>query len=278
MLIKLIKYGYYIIKIKIKILGERGIYITFRSGYERTRVTWTSYDGYYKGLGYNRIEFEQFIFPEEEQKIIGRKAPIDLFDGKIKAGEIYKFDPNIGNVYWPSFGDDNGKNYTLPKEICETWEPVYEEIEEKFEVGDWVVFMSDKVETFVNSFWSKDRVLQIDGINGSDDELYFNEDQTMNGYRLFHYKKYFRKAIPEEIIKAKTIVVGGKNAEYILDSNGSKSVRFGCCLITENQIRSLLDIYNTIEKSTNFKYIVIKGYEIDSLLLKKILSILNRIK
>ena len=68
----------------------------------------------------------------KEKEIIGYLAPYDLFDGKVKKGTIYEFDLAIkgsNNPYAPK-EKDNSIHWSatrLPKEIVETWEPVYKE-------------------------------------------------------------------------------------------------------------------------------------------------------
>jgi hypothetical protein len=61
-------------------------------------------------------------------KIIGYKAPYDLFKGEVKKGTIYKIDKkNITNSGTCGWTDDYNYSYTnLPLEIVEQWEPVYE--------------------------------------------------------------------------------------------------------------------------------------------------------
>lgn len=63
------------------------------------------------------------------KKIIGYKAPMDLFEGEVKKGTIYNGNPKEAssqkpNTYW--IKDNFSTKYNLPKEIVETWEPVYE--------------------------------------------------------------------------------------------------------------------------------------------------------
>gem|GEM_PF-2221894 len=73
-------------------------------------------------------------FMKQEKKIIGYKAPKILFSGDIQVGDLYNVSKVGTNGCFPK---EKGTNYTyyLPKEIVETWEPVYEE--EKYEKGKW---------------------------------------------------------------------------------------------------------------------------------------------
>jgi len=61
---------------------------------------------------------------EESRKIIGYKVPFDIFNGSWKKGEIVRFEDGF---YWDNYSI-RGKSGTVPKEIAETWEPVYEEV------------------------------------------------------------------------------------------------------------------------------------------------------
>lgn len=68
------------------------------------------------------IKFEDIDFGE---KIIGYKAPMDLYGKYIKKGDIYKVCINR-DFYEPVEGSND--SLILPKEIVETWEPVYKEV------------------------------------------------------------------------------------------------------------------------------------------------------
>lgn len=67
------------------------------------------------------ISFEEFDF--QERKLLGYKCPMDLFDGKVKAGELYKLVSDETEYYPPNYTN----SCRLPRELVETWEPVYEE-------------------------------------------------------------------------------------------------------------------------------------------------------
>lgn len=82
---------------------------------------------------YTEISFELFekhyLKPQSmEKKIIGYKAPMDLFKGRIKKGAIFnKYSTDNFVMY-------NEKHMTsgIATEIVETWEPVYEKLEKEF--------------------------------------------------------------------------------------------------------------------------------------------------
>lgn len=75
------------------------------------------------------------LLVNKDRKIVGYKAPYDLFNGVIEAGTIYKLGEPISSRYYPVVPNITSI-YNLPGEIVETWEPVYEG---QFEVGRWIV-------------------------------------------------------------------------------------------------------------------------------------------
>lgn len=82
-------------------------------------------------LNKTEITFEQFkkyVLKMEQKKIIGYKAPYDLFSGQIKKGEIFI----KNNMH--SYSTEKYKSMHVPKEIVETWEAVYEPEKPKEEI------------------------------------------------------------------------------------------------------------------------------------------------
>lgn len=63
------------------------------------------------------------------RKIVGYKAPFDMYGKDIEKGELFTLSDNRKNQYRTING------YCMPKELVETWEVVYEE--EKLEVKSW---------------------------------------------------------------------------------------------------------------------------------------------
>jgi hypothetical protein len=94
-------------------------------------------------FGFTEITFEQFkqyvMGGKSERKIIGYKCPMDIFGKKVKAGDLFKLTQDTTQYYH----EKHTNSCRLPKEIVETWEPVYEEPKPKFKVGDWVVVLED---------------------------------------------------------------------------------------------------------------------------------------
>lgn len=68
-----------------------------------------------------------------KQKIIGYKLPFDISKGEIKKGTIY-YKTNSEEIY--SASSTNTTAWSLPKEIVELWEPVYEVDEVEFKLNN----------------------------------------------------------------------------------------------------------------------------------------------
>lgn len=68
----------------------------------------------------------------EQRKIIGYKIPfaIELWD--INKGDLFTYQETRKNT---AIYETYNSNATFPKQIVETWEPVYEE--EKLEIIEW---------------------------------------------------------------------------------------------------------------------------------------------
>lgn len=112
------------------------------NGYNPLSDVWdyVGYDGCNTDNGYNgtrkissfcnpvtliTLEFWDECVNGTQRKIIGYKAPFDLYGG-IKKGNLFTKDHSI------KWGYRHKNSYCIPDEIVETWEPVYEE--EKLEV------------------------------------------------------------------------------------------------------------------------------------------------
>jgi len=98
--------------------------------------------------GYTEITFEQFkkyvLKMENNKKIIGYKSPVDLFNKNYKAGTLFIKDTgNFNFMYKPEGCVDNSK-WTLPKEIVETWQPIYEEEVKTINMGSFNLTVKDK--------------------------------------------------------------------------------------------------------------------------------------
>lgn len=120
---------------------------------------------------------------ETERKIIGYKAPYDLFGGNIKANTVYKPVASKNNIVYAATIDGkvvDGGRTNLPKEIVETWEAIYEE-EKKYKIGDWVI---------TKGYYKEyDGIpLRINKINDSDCCYFDNPDNPNYNFGLCHIK------------------------------------------------------------------------------------------
>lgn len=63
-----------------------------------------------------------------KKKIIGYRCPMDMFESKVKKGDIFSRNGFMDDIldYHPLKINPKRRTFLLPKEIVETWEPVYE--------------------------------------------------------------------------------------------------------------------------------------------------------
>lgn len=166
------------------------------------------------------------------KKIIGYKAPTDLFKGTVPKDTIYiKNSPNGStsiNQYGPEILMKDGSSGTiLPAEIVETWEPVYESCKP----GDYIRTFSEPVTG--GAGFVPDTTLEISYIETyEDDTILFFVDHS-NGI----YDDSVRPATAEEIQeykdKAKIVI-----SEYPLEINSSRSrISFGCQSFTLDEVK-----------------------------------------
>lgn len=157
-----------------------------------------------------------------EGKIIGYRTPMPLFGGKVPKGTIYKyiFDSylatvNIGGImHWLS------TCFNLPKEIVETWEPVYKE-EEEFKIGDWVTVGKSPKEG-MNGYAGcptgtfeviEDNIPTTGLLTATEDSFVILTNITGQlGWRV--KPGGIRKATEEEIIKAKPKYLNTRDTPY----------------------------------------------------------------
>lgn len=205
-------------------------------------------------------QFQKYVLNQTqnmEKKIIGYKAPQDLFQGKVKKGMLYI--PGRDGYPQPTLEDGfvykckevAGVIYHLPKEIVESWTPVYEE---EFKVGDWVVELWKETPY-------KDVAFQVTKIE--DGKLHYNRSAGAHAPI-----SSFRKATPEEIEKAQAITIGTFKADF----SERGDVKFGCQRFTKEALENLLKTLFRPDFKTELK---IEGVEITKDVLTKLI---NRIK
>jgi len=164
----------------------------------------------YNGDNYFMIKESDIIKLAKEQnmsnkEIIGYKAPYDLFGGNIKANTIYKPVASKNNIVYAATINGkvvDGGQTNMPKEIVETWEPVYKE---EFKVGDWVKLVGVSPEEWVkemDKFLNK--IVKLNHINGRIIDFEGSEGWS---YLL---ENISRKATEEEILSVqKELLFGG---------------------------------------------------------------------
>ena len=180
-------------------------------------------------------EFTKYVLKQDsmEKEIIGYKCPVDLFNGNIKKDWIL-FKDSDGNTYRPK---GQGPLHALPKEIVETWEPVYKE---EFKVGDWITVIGD-----VSGGWLAETKLRTFKI--TKEKTQYSTGMYFGVSVAFHKdcKLYTeaRLATEEEIRHASVsdITINGYKAEFFDDY-----VKFGCAKISKYLI---FDLYKCISKS-----------------------------
>jgi len=164
------------------------------------------------------LTFEQFkekiLNMNTEKKVLGYKAPFDLFGGKIKKETIYRKSKIETNEYCPnldSYKTDFSCN--LPKEIVEQWEKVYEE---EYKIGDFVYITNTG---FSIKGAKKGDVKVIKSFKNEYDTYYVNniifEDDSYGGCDE-PLTQFFRKATKEEIQASQQKVITVNNTEIII--------------------------------------------------------------
>lgn len=80
------------------------------------------------------IDFSQVKF--DDMKIIGYKAPMDLFNGNVKKGDVlkpYDYNDNINSAWYVT--SKQNQHFTIPNEIVTKWEEVRAEEKKTIKVG-----------------------------------------------------------------------------------------------------------------------------------------------
>jgi hypothetical protein len=141
-----------------------------------------------------------------EKVIIAYKAPMDLFCGQVKKGEVYVMG-EMGMAH-----PERINCHYVPKEIVKTWEPVYEEVKPEYKVGDWVTIDINLVEKdrpkhvlVVENKYKLTQKLRTNSVPDYCGDVYdWDADCFLNS-------KWFRLATPEEIASAQeeTVSMGG---------------------------------------------------------------------
>jgi hypothetical protein len=148
-------------------------------------------------------------YPKKEilrSKIVGYKSPHNLYNGRILKGSLFRQSTVDTENYT---NDGSGILNAIPKEIVETWEPIYEY--EEIKAGDWVVTTTEISKSYEKPY--KDEVFQIIKVDAR--YVYFGEHRAVEISRV-------RLATPEEINAAIQTVIrmGGENGFDLTVKNG----------------------------------------------------------
>jgi len=207
--------------------------------------------------GYTEITFNQFKrwVLKEDKKVMGYRAPHDLFKGRIKAGEIFSEYSQDKFVMY-------SKNHTtsgVPTEIVENWKAVYES---EFKEGDWVRWegvnpVTGKV-IGKSSNWTDCYKLDVNGNLDTHDSCNV---------------KHLRFATPEEvrIAQNKTLPeIGGKKGKDL-----GKSIKYGCTEMNKSYIKRL---YTLLREDVSIESVNISTTIVSMGKLKDVVDYINENK
>lgn len=212
------------------------------------------------------IEITQMNTKNTDKKIIGYKCPTDMFNGGIPKNTLYvrKYSEVLENGYYSK--DHLESNvYYLPKEIVETWEPVYEE--ENYKVGDYVVLSNSQ--QCSNGHGREDNKVYIiveENAGANKDQHRVSNDLLQRNGNGIIYKKYIRRATKEEITakKAELFEKPISINNYKLKITSKNSFKFGCNNFTRKELEAYILLVEREAQITMF------GTKIDLELLNKI--------
>ena len=156
------------------------------------------------------ITYQQFLTLKEVRIIIAHKAPFDMYNGKIKTGDVlveqYTIDSRYHNI------TQKITDINLPSEFVNTWEPVYDE---EFKIGEWFTILPDTGIEYRNIPGSGKtfQIINIGNMNGTGIiRVYFrflNDELSISG-------RFIRKATEDEIWEADRMYLDGDN-KYLIE-------------------------------------------------------------
>jgi len=158
-----------------------------------------------------------------EKKIIGYKAPYDLFGGNIKAGEL--FSKVTENSYKTTSTGSTQYSRHLPKEIVEQWEPVYNQ---EYEIGEYVTD-DDGRNIYKIGSYKNNNYYPAPGK--------YSSGKDINISYSFGYK--LRRATKEEIEAAQSVKISGYTAEAV-----DGEIAFGCQRLTKQDLHTVEKLLN----------------------------------
>lgn len=189
------------------------------------------------------ISFNEFLkyFVNKNLKIIGYKAPYDIFGGRVKKGNVFdKKNKMITDTYYHPSSLRIEHCFSLPEEIVETWEPVFEK---EFNTGDWVYVVEAisgcKVLNKQTAQVVEDSYLPTTGLVESEK----NWDYKLKlRNRVYCFKGELRKATEEEINKTLLPII---NDHQCID-NGDRTITCGC---TTKSLDWILGMYEGLSNN-----------------------------
>jgi hypothetical protein len=162
------------------------------------------------------------VYDNTGMKCVGYKTPVQLFSGTISEGTIYYTCPWHG-FYMPK-GMTNADNYKLPKEIVETWEPVYkpEEIELYIGGGSSIAEKATKVIIGPGKIIAEDgNDLSISDIMGLAEDV--------------------------KSIISKSRIIDGSKRNYPVNYHGLK-IKVGCTDFSADDLFKVVEAFKKINK------------------------------
>lgn len=161
-------------------------------------------------------QFEKYILKQKviKKEIIGYKSPIQI--GPKPKGTLYTVYGGNGDLYNTQYSTSS--MYTVPKEIVETWEPVYKEDQTKTLVLGTgkikVVISKGKIDV------DNGNVIEFDSLKRVYDLMVGGNDRRLN--------------------------IIGTSTDYSVSF--PKGVSIGCSEFDYNEIKLIIDTYNDLNK------------------------------
>lgn len=138
--------------------------------------------------GYTEItfnQFNQFILEEDmEKEIIGYKCPQDLYGGSVRKGDLYVKKNSDCNWYYPDKNGDPEVGQKIPKEIVETWEPVYKDSTPEIEINGYKAEFKEWGLDFNNGCATINKKCFIDLYDFFSDKSYTNQNKSITSVTI----------------------------------------------------------------------------------------------
>lgn len=169
------------------------------------------------------------VVREETRKIIGYKAPIDLFtgdyNGGVKKGDIYHKHSGNNSMYISKSG---GARYSIAKEIVETWEPYYEN---DFIVGQYV-FIEDGKSGAMGANGLYGIVTEKEATDGIKDSLNSGIIVDTGDGKLWQLDKEANvRKITKQEFEENNLKIGDHTVKFL-----NNRVNIGCQSFTKSQV------------------------------------------